>query len=88
MNSALTNDLTFSVVVAAMLRALLRAGAVAPGAKAAAEPARRAAMASFMVQGVDKVKLCEGRGRVLHPPSPRSWWLCSLELRQCECVVA
>jgi len=42
-------NLTFSVVVSVdMLKALLRMG-VAAGAKAAAEPTRRVAIASFML---------------------------------------
>ena len=43
--------LTFSVSVAvsAMFKALLRTPKEAPGAKAAAEPTRREAIASFMV---------------------------------------
>ena len=41
--------LTFSVVAVAMFKALLRAPTEADGAKAAAEPTRREAMASFMV---------------------------------------
>ena len=41
--------LTFSVVAVAMFKALLRAPIEADGAKAAAEPTRREAMASFMV---------------------------------------
>ena len=42
-------NLTFSVVVSVdMLKALLRMG-VAAGAKAAAEPMRRVAIASFML---------------------------------------
>ena len=44
--------LTFSVVVSvAMFKALLRIG-VAAGAKAAAEPTRREAIASFIFKGL------------------------------------
>jgi hypothetical protein len=67
---------TFSEVSVAIFKAVLRALKVAPGAKAAAVPTRREAIASFMV--ISLVVVGSGdeseRGEELWELS--AWWRC------------